>query len=407
MVAWRIGWRVRVCALAASLLTAPVGVAGQDVSLLRDSVKLKLFANFSLLGIVSTDRPFVAGDPLFLLPESPFGFKTNTFDLHARQTNFGFVFQGPKLKGLNTGAVLLAFIQNENLVADAYGLLPFLAFGELRNDKWRFAAGLNLDVFSPLYPNVLPLDILYASGNVGTYRGQLRFERYFAASAERHYTVQFGVGDPVGSIIIASGDFLEDNGWPNLELRLAAGLGTEEQRLGERKLRPATVGLSGVIGQLRTTGIITSPSQLEDPNRRVVNVHGLGLDLQLAFNKRVGLTGELYVGAGLGDYSGGILQSFNNITFEVINSQGVWGEAYWYFNDRVHLHAGYGMDDPQNDDLSPVQILHNQTAYGTFFWDLSRVLQLGFEVDWRATKYFAPLRDADGWLFMGQVLWRL
>lgn len=95
---------------AMTTLTAPPPVTtiyepgdGLTVSMLNGESKLKLFANFSALGVASTDRPFSAGLPLLLLPPSPFGLNTNTFDLHARQTNFGAMFTGPEVMGFTPG----------------------------------------------------------------------------------------------------------------------------------------------------------------------------------------------------------------------------------------------------------------------------------------------------------------
>jgi hypothetical protein len=365
-----------------------------------------VFANFSALMVVSSDRPFAAGDPFFLLPESPFGFKTNTFDLHARQTNFGLEFTGPSIKGLSTGASFLVLIQNDNLFADAYGFLPFLAFGALRNDKWLFAAGLNYDVFNPIDPNVLPISLLYGSGNLGTYRGQVRLERYFDPSAAAHYAIQIAVGEPVASVVTDNRRLLEDNGWPNVELRFSAGSGEARERLGDRKVRTAQIGLSGVIGQLRTTGIVTAIGQVESPDRHVVEVQGIGLDVQLAFGKRFGIVAEGYQGEGLGEYGGGVMQAFNSTTFAGISARGGFAEGYVYIWNKLHLHAGYGIDDPANEDLALLQIKRNQTAYATLFWDLSQIVRLSFEADYRATNFFRPLRSADGFLFLSQLLFR-
>jgi hypothetical protein len=391
---------------AAFVLLTPTGARGQAVSLLGDSTHLKIFANISALGVVSTERPFAPGIPFLLLPESPFGFHTNTFDLHARQSNFGLIFAGPKIKSFSTGATFLAFIAKDNLVADSYGLLPFLAFGELRNEHWLFTAGLNLDVFNPLNPTIIPISVLYGSGNTGEYRGQVRVERYFDPSADSHVAIQFAVGEPVATVVTDNRLLLEDNGWPNLELRFSFGGGEVKERMGGRKLRTLQLGLSGVIGQLRTTGIITSPGQAESPNRNIVDVRGFGLDAQLAFNKWLGLFGEFYFGDGLGEYGGALLQSFNSITFDVIPSRGGFAEAYAYFDDKRHLHGGYGIDDPNDDDLAILQIPKNQTGYGVLYWEVSRILQLGLEVEYRKTNFFPPLLTADGMIFMTQFLFR-
>ena len=231
-------------------------------------------------------------------------------------------------------------------------------------------------------------------------------ERYFNPSKGTYFEIQVAAAEPVGSIVTDNRRLLEDNGWPNVELRLATGLGSEKKRLGGRKSRPFALGVSGIIGQLRTTGIITSPVEPDSPDRQIVEVQGVGVDVEMAFGKRFGLLGEFYAGHGLGEYTGGVLQSFNNLTFDVISSIGGFGEAYVYILDKLHLHGGYGIDDPENDDLSILQIRSNRTGFGVLYWDISKVVQVSFEADYRKTKYFEPLLTADGMIFMSQMLFR-
>lgn len=378
---------------------------GLTVTMLNGTSHLKLFGQFSAIGVFSTDRPFSAGLPLLLLPPSPFGLNTNTFDLHARQTNFGAAFTGPEVLGFTPGATFVAFIQNDNLTSDGYGLLPYNAYGELRNENWRVAAGLMNDVFNPGKPTIISLGSLFGSGNTGSFRGQARVEHYFKPDDGFQLTSQVSVSEPVSTIVTGGQRIVEDNGWPNVEARLAAGLGAVEELAGGRKQRRAEVGVSGVVGQLRTTRLITAPTDPESPTRAVVDTWGLGLDGQWAVTDRFGFAGELFIGQGLGEYNGGVLQSFNPKTFQAIRTRGGWGEAYVYVTDKLHLHTGYGVDAPLRRDLAPTQFARNQTYFTNLVWDASKVLQLSFEVDYRKTDYIA-FNDASGVVFLTQMLWR-
>ena len=82
-----------------------------------------------------------------------------------------------------------------------------------------------------------------------------------------------------------------------------------------------------------------------------------------------------------------------------------FGEAYYYVNDAVHLHTGYGVDSPVLGDLGPGQIARNQTYYANLVWELCRYIQVNFEVDYRKTNYVS-LPDVDGVTFLSQFLWR-
>lgn len=376
---------------------------GLSVAMLNGSTKLKIFGQFSLIGVVSTDRPFSAGLPLLLLPPSPYGLNTNTFDLHARQSAFGASFSGPEVLGFTPGAFFLGFIQSENLTSDGYGLLPYNAYGELKNENWRIAGGLQSDVFNPQSPTIISLGKLYGSGNTGSYRGQLRVENYLKPSDDFQFTTQAAISEPVSTIVTNNVRIVEDNGWPNVEVRLSAGFGAVEELCGGRKQRPLEVGVSGVVGQLRTTRLITAPTDPDVPNRSIIDTWGLGADFQWAAASWFGLAGELFIGQGIGEYNGAILQSFNTDTFQPIHAKGGWGEAYFYLSNELHLHTGYGIDAPNRNDLFVTQFAKNQTYYANLVWDASKVLQLSFEVDYRKTDYIA-FPNADGVVFLTQML---
>lgn len=378
---------------------------GLTVSMLNDTSRLKLFGQFSGLGIFSTDRPFSAGLPLLLLPPSPFGLNTNTFDLHARQSALGASFSGPEVLGLTPGGFFLGFIQNDSLTNDAYGLLPFQGYGDLKNDRWRIAAGLQSDVFNPGKPTIISLGSLFGSGNTGSFRGQARLEHFLEVNQDLRLTAQVALSEPISTIVTSAERINEDNGWPNIEARLAADFGEDVELVNGQTQKRLTIGSSGVIGQMRSTRSLLSPTDLEDPTRAIINTWGFGLDAQWTMNGRFGLEGEFYIGQGLGEYNGGILQSFNPKSYQSIRAGGGWGEAYCYLTDKFHVHVGYGIDAPVIRDLAPTQFAKNQTLYTNLVWNPSKVLQVSFEVDFRRTDYIA-FRDASGVIFLTEMLWK-
>ena len=74
-----------------------------------------------------------------------------------------------------SGGMLVGMLFNDRIINDQYGFLPLQAFGELKNEDWRFAGGLQFDVFAPGVPTMLPFSALAASGNTGnSFRGQSR-----------------------------------------------------------------------------------------------------------------------------------------------------------------------------------------------------------------------------------------
>ncbi|XZE45199.1 hypothetical protein SH467x_000405 [Pirellulaceae bacterium SH467] len=380
---------------------------GITISMLNDKSRLTFGAAMSALSTFSTSRQFSPSLPLLLFPASPSEQDTNTFGIHARQSSLNARFRGPDVGGFTPGGEIYTLFFNDNITDDNYGMLVYFAYGELKNDQSRFAAGIQKDIFNPLGPSVLPISVLYASGNSGSYRGQVRWERFIPMENGSMITFQGGLSEPIATLVRDRlvDPLVEDNGWPNLEGRLLLGFGEAEELVGGRKQRSLELGLSAVVGQIRITKPIPGPST-PGPDRIVDDIQAIGCDLQCTLTDRMGVKGEVFIGQTLAEYNAGALQNFNSETFEAIRSIGGFAELYYYLHPQFHVHFGYGIDDPFNSDLASGQISSNETYFTTAYWDVSKNVQFGVEIDYRTTRYLSPLSDADGFLFMNQFLWR-
>jgi hypothetical protein len=385
----------------------PPGDDGITVSMLNGKSQLKIFGSLSALTVFSTDRPFAPGMPLFLLPGSPFGLDTNTFDIHARQSNIGATFIGPEANGFTPSATFVSFIANDTLTGDSYGLLPYNAYGELKSEDTRIAAGLQNDVFNPRKPNVVSLAAMFTTGNTGSFRSQARIERYLRPTAASEYSMQLALSDPIQSVF-GSRDLRiqEDNGWPNVEGRINMGLGQLEPLTGGRKARAFELGASAFVGQVRTTRSILAPEDPQIPIRSVVDCWGFGIDVAIQITESFGFQGELFTGAGLGEYNGGIGQTFDSVTQQAIRSSGGWGEVFVYLTPKLHLHGGYGIDSPWNRAGDTFLLTENQTFFANVIWNWTRNIQISNQVDYRQTNYRSPLLDASGAIYYSEFLWK-
>lgn len=144
------------------------GAADGTVSMFNDTARLRILGTISALGIFSTDRPFVPGNPFFLAPASPYGLPTNTVDIHARQSNLTMAMEGPDVGSFESSGVLSLYLMNANTTTDTYGVLPAQAYGQLANEDWRFLAGLSFDVIAPRDLVTLPLSMPAFSGDPGS-----------------------------------------------------------------------------------------------------------------------------------------------------------------------------------------------------------------------------------------------
>jgi hypothetical protein len=372
--------------------------------------QLKVSGAISLLGVYGSDRSFVPWSPLFMLPPSILGGDTSTFEAHARQSNLQFLYAGPQVGGWQTGAFGKFYFTNSSLTSDIYGFMPVVAFGEIRNEHFRFSAGLQPDLFAPRDPIVIPMTLMGGAGNAGTFRGQLRGEAFWKPNDAFQATLQTALSDPISTVLIdSSRRTTESDGIPNVEVRGVLGFGEIEPLAGGRKERPLEVAVAGLVGRIRNSQIIYSLEDI-DPNipiRSIIDIGGMSVDSKINLTDRLGIIAEGYFGQGLGNYAGTIFQTINSQTFEAIRGQGGFLEAFFYLTNRLHLHAGYGIDAALRRDLpaSPGAIARNSAYYGCLFWDITPMLQYGVQVDYRETD-FAVLQDNSGWIVYNQFAFR-
>src|SRR5262245_9252729 len=221
-----------------------VETLGKNLTVVTGDEQIKIV----LGGVISGDfyynhaRPVAPGIPFFLTPRSPFGFNQDTFDANARQTTLFGLVSGPRFGDFETSAFVAFLLFNDALIVDRYGILPVEAFVQLKNDDWRFAAGLQFDVFNPVNPTMLTYSLLAGSGNAGAgFPGQARIERYFHPADDAQVTLTVAISDPLPTTV-NNVTLSEDNGVPNLEGRAALALGCLEGE-GPLAKRPFEFGI--------------------------------------------------------------------------------------------------------------------------------------------------------------------
>jgi len=381
---------------------------GKGFTLQSNGAKLRLWAEAKLLGFSSSRYTFNSGQPLIVSPKNP----DSSYDLSAQQSMVYGAFQGPQWHGWTPGAFAIFWLQ-DNILAEGYQFTPVVYYGEISNGTWRFAAGQGFDVFAPRDPDTLPNGKLAASGNPGAYRPQFRVENHFKAGEGFAGALQLAASSPVTTALpdqvdlsnLQSQEIVEDNGWPNVEGRLSLGFGATKERAGARQLRPLELGFSGVVGKLRVLDNIRALTPLTlTSDRSVISVWGAAFDGQLALGRRLGISGELYTGQGLGEYMSGILQTYNRSSNQAVQTSGGWAQLYVYLSDNLRLNLGYGIDHAQ--DGGAFSLLRNATAFTNLVWDVNPWLQLGLEGNYKLTTY-DTFGDKNAWIVITQVMFRL
>jgi hypothetical protein len=354
-----------------------------------DNFKLIFFGNLTGEMIFSTNRTLPEGAPAFVRPD--FGADTPSVEVHARSTAIGMFVVGPEIAGFQSGGLVHFYLWGEEVLNDRYGMFVSQAFAELRNDAWRFSVGYQDDLLAPLAPGTINWTRGWTAGNAGYLRGQFRAERFFNPGPTSQVMIQGALSEPVVSSFSRQLGFEEDNGWPNVEGRVAVALGPITG-CGLAARRPLEVGLSSVIGELRSAGVQDSTA----------NVWAFAVDGRWAITDRLGFQGEVIHGQAIGSYLGTAGQT-SNVLGHGIRSTGGWAEVYWFWTPCLHSHFGWGADNPRDRDLNFAQVRRNEFCFANLIWDVTRQFEVGFEVGYRETQFAAPLRDNQATTFHTRV----
>lgn len=158
-------------------------------------------------------------------------------------------------------------------------------------------------------------------------------------------------------------DDAERTGVPFAQARLHLGWGEEE--------RPAEIGVGYHSGQVNDNADEAQPST------------AVTLDFVIPFLEKFELVGEAYSGqvlAGLG--GGGIGHNFGVDSITPLRTTGGWAQLNYQVSPRLLVGAGFGFDDPNDDDAPP--LLLNATQEVHLHWRPSGPLVFGLE--WRSTR---------------------
>lgn len=361
------------------------------LSIADSALNVYMGGRVKVTSLISEKRPFPSGTAFLLLPEDATGVE-NSFDINARASTLWFKIDGPKVGKMKLGGMMLFYL-TADLTSEDYGLLPSLLYLDLSNDKWRLAAGQQMDVFAERVPNMVDNFFAMAiSGCVGnSSRGQLRAERFLTIQNGGQLTVTAALSEPITNYI--SSDFRNnttDAGVPNIEAAIRYSSKTDPSAwVDYNKLN---LGVSVVKGTYR---VFKNDAAGNNIRINKPEVWGIAGEYGFRLGKRFGIQGEFYKGQALGNYLGTIFQTTTGDLDDEIRSAGWWVEGAYYWKKNLQSRFGYGQDECNADDLKGGGIKKNQTFFANFIWDMNELFQIGIEPTWRKTDY-SSLRDNSG-----------
>ncbi len=319
-----------------------------------------------------------------------------------RQTRLGLKLEGAKVGHARLGAVI---------EADFFGGSPGVGIGEnfglvrlrlanVRLDWERTGLTIGQDwmPFAPQNPVSLAaaaIPQMAAAGNNWARIPQIKVERKFG-----NVSWQAAVLAPQsGDSSTTGGFFLQPNsgstsGVPFFQSRLAYG---GKNWFGSKK--NGSFGVSGHVGRLAA---YSGPSN----TRYTDESWGVAADWNLPFSDIFAVTGEAFIGQGLGGFQAGVFQGVNTDFAHIqgnaatadgiraISTRGGWMQLAVTPRTKGNKLAFYGtvgLDDPDDADLTSVASrdwrMRNLAFAGEVIYKFSPQFQMGVEVRRFDTRY--------------------
>ncbi len=339
---------------------------------------------------------------LWVLPESA-GGGDNKFTLNFRHSRFGFNFFKP-YKGWNLfGKMEMDFYtecHGEDTLPWNVNHSPVRArrvFIGVEKGTWQLLAGLDWLTISQLYPHTSNFPAGTFMGNPAYRMPQIRLTKWFKINDISQLKLQIAAEKPYAfpkGTYVFDEDPANDAGFPGIEARIAY----ETKLFG----KPA---LAAIWGHYSEEEYATKYGDKDAESYSI----GLEAKFPLPIQKKAFLLGEIWYGRNFdGYYSCGVNQGtrfyLDNNTYVTdlrnissdqilgiseIDAWGGWIELELFWTPKLVTHFGWGIDNPDNDDLAGVTSarLQQQMFYTNFLYRLTKEFGFGMEYMYVRTDY--------------------
>ncbi|MFH2035223.1 MAG: hypothetical protein ABIJ45_02375 [Candidatus Zixiibacteriota bacterium] len=301
------------------------------------------------------------------------------FNMTHKQSRFGV-----KVAGNGYGDVKLG----GNLEFDMYGgagtenkaaLLLRHAYMTLDYGSFQLLAGQSWDLISPLNPSTLNYPVLWGCGNIGYRRPQIRMTLNHNFSEQTKMKIAAGFFRTIGSDLtptLVLSTETSDGSDDGTDAAIPSIQGLVDITHEFSKGNNLRLGLGGAYSQYRAEGTLGSD---EDYSSQGITGH-----LQMNFAKGFGFAGEFFSGSNLESFFGGIS---NSNTIDGISAVGGWGYAWIKLNNNVKFSGGFGLDDPDDNDLTSGKRSKNQCLFANISWSPVKIFSIGLEGSQWQTDY--------------------
>lgn len=365
-----------------ALMALLIIINGAAIAGDKPSFDLKWYGYFKLDG--AYDRNMTShGNFVMWVPTPAYEGNDQQFNMTANETRFGFNATGVNYNNIKVSGKLefdLYASITGAVIAENKAMLQLRhAYFSVESGHYKLLAGQTWDLISPLNPSTLNYSVLWGCGNIGYRRPQVSFWYNAKPGPQTDFTWAAGFFRTIGTDLtptftLATGETTDgpDDGTDAAIPSFQTLIDVKHNLASGGSFR---TGISGLWGQLKAE---TNLGHSESYESWAVNYH-----LLFSPTTQYGFSGEVWTGSNLGSYFGGILR---NSDIKGLSSTGGWVSAWVQAAPKVQFAAGYGIDDPKDEDFTSGRS-KNTSIYGNVRYAFVPQASVGFELSQWKTDY--------------------
>jgi len=337
------------------------------------TVPIQWYGHFKLDTAYDSSRTNDGNTAIFVKPFQD-GEPDGEFNMTARHTRLGLNYVAPPSWGPKAYGKLEIDFYGGGPAENRPNVRLRHAYMDFHWDSGiQLLAGQGWDVIQPLWQWKLNTAVGWNQGNTGFRRPQIRGTYEHEFESRGLWKIAFAVADPIARDIDGIGnDDAGDAGVPDLQGRLSFIL----PAIADKAL--LNFGISGLYGKREidyTDGHDTYTTWL------------VGADVFLPLSEDVRLVGEVFTGQALFSYNGGIAQGFNGKLGKPVKTWGTFLNLLWKIDKHWMVVLGAGIDDPDDETLSPGNRSKNTSVFGNVRYSFAKGTWVGLEYDRMNTDY--------------------
>lgn len=350
---------MRILTVLALVLCLAVPALALDVTL-KDAGDLRL----QVYGYVRADMSYEtqatapkADFAFYVLPEVA-GEKDGQTHLGARESRLGLNAFGPDVGAWKTmGKIEMDFYGTGN--PNSYSPRIRLAFVDLANQSGlAFRFGQDWETFIEVVPRIVNFSYLADAGALGLRRPQARATQELKISDNTKLVVKVAAAQTVGEDLDGGGtDDGADADFPTAQWNVAL-----HQKLWAEK--PARFAFSGHYGletvdataknaATNANGVVTETVVVTENDASDYDTWSVQGSVYLPLTKCLAVQGNVWQGANLDTYYGGIGQGVNVVKGTEVEAAGGFAQLLYDPTAKLSFGLGYSVDDPDDEDLNP------------------------------------------------------